>query len=353
MNSLENPHHLSPALNTSPPAKVPLWAPAATLLLLAPLIAEVLFGATRISVIFVLIPEIMVWGCGALLVREAVARWRAGRASMILLGLALAMAEECVIQQTSLAPLVGAQHVYGRYFGVNWVYLLALLIYECVWVVLVPVEITELIYDRVRGQPWLKVPGLVISGAVFVVGSFIAWFLWTQRARPMVFHVPKYNPPARAIAIALACIMLLVFLAYRLRGFRLARPLATRYALHPSLLGVAGCLLSIPCFMLTVVAYGGSPNLPPWILLAGGIVYALISLLLVRRWASSADFSELHRFALAFGALIANMSAGFMVLAAGALMIDWIGKSLLNVIAVVLMVMLGRRIRRRIAPLPS
>jgi len=41
--------------------------PVVTLLLLAPIIAEVLHGATRISSIFALIPEIGAWGCGALI----------------------------------------------------------------------------------------------------------------------------------------------------------------------------------------------------------------------------------------------------------------------------------------------
>ena len=49
-----------------------------TLLVMAPVIAEVLSGATRLSVLFVLIPEIMVWGVGALLARELVRRWLGG-----------------------------------------------------------------------------------------------------------------------------------------------------------------------------------------------------------------------------------------------------------------------------------
>jgi uncharacterized membrane protein YhaH (DUF805 family) len=36
-------------------------------LLLAPIISELLYGAMRVSVIFILIPEILTWGCGALL----------------------------------------------------------------------------------------------------------------------------------------------------------------------------------------------------------------------------------------------------------------------------------------------
>ena len=89
-----------------PSLRLRRWpGPALTLIFLAPLIAEVLSGATRLSYLFVLVPEMMVWGCGALLAREAVRRWRAGWPGLLLLGLGLSIAEEFVIQQTSLAPL--------------------------------------------------------------------------------------------------------------------------------------------------------------------------------------------------------------------------------------------------------
>ena len=99
--------------NEFPSAKTKLQSPLAkryrgpiwTLLILAPVIGEVLSGSTRLSVLFVLIPEIMVWGGGALLCRELVRRWRAGATSLLLLGLALSIAEEFIIQQTSIAPL--------------------------------------------------------------------------------------------------------------------------------------------------------------------------------------------------------------------------------------------------------
>ena len=52
--------------------------PAWTLVFLAPFIAEVLSGATHVSVIFALVPEMMVWGCGTLVIRELVRRWGGG-----------------------------------------------------------------------------------------------------------------------------------------------------------------------------------------------------------------------------------------------------------------------------------
>lgn len=325
----------------------PHWAPAFTLLLLAPIIAEVLLGATRLSVIFVLIPEIMVWGGGALIIREAVRRWHAGWPSMILLGLALAIAEECIIQQTSLAPLVGAPHVYGRFLGVNWVYLLALLVYECVWVVLIPVELTELLFPAWQRQPWVRKRGLVVLGIIFLVGSYIAWYAWTQNARPNVFHVPIYNPPLLDILIALGIIVLLVTTAFCVRALHLANPTMAWAAPRPWLAGSSAFVLALPCFLLTGISYGAAPHLPFWIPMAGGIAWAILSLMLLRRWASSSSWSVMHRFALVFGALLGSMASGYAIFASGALLIDWIGKIVLNIVAIALMIALAGKLRLR------
>ena len=120
-----------------------------------PFIAEVLSGSTRASILFVYIPEIMVWGVGALFCRELVRRWRAGGVSLLFLGLALSIAEEFIIQQTSLAPLPfpGSHPGYGRIWGITLVYFLFMLGYESVWVVLVPVQVTELFFPQQAGSP--------------------------------------------------------------------------------------------------------------------------------------------------------------------------------------------------------
>ena len=122
----------------------PLWRramPAAALVFMAPLLAEVLPGATRFSSLFVLPIEMCVWGGGALFIRYAIRRWRLGWLNMLLLAIALAIAEECVIQQTSLAPMVIQLkgETYARAFGVNYVYFLWALFYESVFVVFLPI----------------------------------------------------------------------------------------------------------------------------------------------------------------------------------------------------------------------
>src|SRR6266513_1086253 len=90
-------------------------APIVILLLLSPLVGEVLSGATRLSFLFAYLPEVMMWGCGTLLIREVVRRWGGNWTTMLPLGMALSVAEEFIVQQTSLAPMpwLGSTPMYG------------------------------------------------------------------------------------------------------------------------------------------------------------------------------------------------------------------------------------------------
>ncbi|HUA16882.1 MAG TPA: hypothetical protein VMG31_16430 [Verrucomicrobiae bacterium] len=320
--------------------------PAITLAVLAPVIAEVLMGSTRLSFIFVLIPEIMVWGLGAVTAREAVRRWRAGWVSLMLLGIALGVAEECVIQQTSLAPLVGVSpdHIYGRFFGVNWVWMLGLLVFESVWVVLVPVDFTEAIFAKRRDQPWLTNRGMVGSGLIFIVGSFLAWYLWTQKARPLEFHVPPYHPPMEYILAGVGAIALLVLAAFALRAIG-KRSETTRTAGPAWLAAIVACLLAAPWFMVIGWAYGTMPKLPVWIAIASGLAWAAVSFLIFLWWTATPAWTELHSIMAATGALIASMGMGF--LEGGWNRVDLIGKIILDAAALAGMVYLIRQAWRR------
>src|SRR5215472_1997237 len=175
-----------------------------TLVLLSPFIAEVLSGSTRTSFLFVFVPEVMVWGVGALLCRELVRRWRAGATSLLLLGLSLSIAEEFIIQQTSLAPLPfpGSHPDYGRIWGINLVYLLYMLGFESVWVVIIPVQVTELFFPEWAAKPWLRMRGAIAACVFFLMGSRIAWYGWTQQARPRL-HAAPYHPQLAMIALGL------------------------------------------------------------------------------------------------------------------------------------------------------
>ncbi|MGC4045742.1 MAG: hypothetical protein QM758_18285 [Armatimonas sp.] len=314
-----------------------------TLLLLSPIIGEVMSGATRLSYIIVLVPEIMVWGCGTLLIRELVRRWGGGWLSVFLLGLGLAVAEEFLIQQTSLAPLpwLGNQPTYGRAFGVNWVYFLYMLGFESVWIVLVPTSIAELLFPEKRDKPWLGIGGMITTVIVFLLGSFIAWFAWIKIARSKTFHVPDYHPAIIAFVLGTLAILLLGVAGYALRNVRPATSL--RHAPKPTVVAIIAFIIGIAWQLLLAIIFVPSVQGPVWIPLTLGLALAGATLWGIRNWTGDKSWSEQHIWALAFGALVASMLGGF----AGANawpQTDLVGKIVLNLLGIAGMLWLSRRL---------
>lgn len=330
------------------PATLTRWqkiGPIVGLLILAPVISEVLYGATRLSVIFVLVPEILTWGCAALLIRETVRRWDKGWPSMLLLGIALAIAEEWIIQQTSIAPLVGlAKHAYGRVWGVNWVYFLWAVGYESVWVVLIPVHLTELIFPFRRNQSWLRTRGLVITGFAFIIGAYMAWYGWTQRARVLIFHMPPYSPPMLYIAAAIVVIASLVAVAYLLPS----RQKQDLVVPSPGIVGLTVTIFGTIWSAFVMMGYGSFPAIRYDVALAGGAALCILSFVLMDRWTSSHAWSDFHSFAAALGGILGCILGGFIMFKiGGALRIDWVGKTILDLAAIAWLLTVGRRITRR------
>lgn len=320
--------------------------PIMTLVFLSPVIGEVMSGATRLSYIFVLLPEMMVWGCGALLIRELRLRWQAGWPSTLLLGFGLAIAEEFIIQQTSLAPLpwLGGAPGHGRVWGVNWPWLVFMLGYEAVWIVLVPIQVTELLFPQRRAERWLRLPGIVLAGVFFALGSFLAWLLWTQLARPNAFHVPIYHPPPAALVAGLAAILMLVTAAYFAR--RAGRTVCPGPVPRPELVLLAAVGLGLPWYGLMVLIFSPVASPPLLLPLLGAVIWAAGMFLIVRHWALKSAWQDRHRCALCFGALLVCITGGFLG-ASTYSRFDLIGKIVLNVLGVAGMTVLAARIAKR------
>ena len=287
------------------------FAPAITLMFFAPLVAEILPGATRFSAIFVFPIEVCVWGGGALLIRYAVRRRQLGWLSMLLLALALAVAEECLIQQTSLAPMVIRLkgETYARAGGINYVYLLWALIYEAVFVVIVPIHLVELLYPSRLERPWISKLGLWVIIPLFLIGSVLAWFSWTRIARPKVFHLPIYTPPAPQIILAVIIILSLIFIALKKASVLPQKPMTPP---SPILLIIAAAIWSILLYGLVLLGFGIAPQFPPAAAIAGGIILAIAGLLTIPRWKSHQRWKPLHIFALVLGILLGSMAISFI-----------------------------------------
>jgi hypothetical protein len=270
----------------------------------------------------------------------------------MLLGIALGVAEECVIQQTSLAPLVGIDpaHAYGRFFGVNWVWMLGLLVFESVWVVLVPVEFTEAIFPERRNEAWLTNGGIIASSVIFAVGSVLAWFLWTHIARPSKFHVPAYQPPLSYILAGVGAIVVLALAAFCLRKFGHRKQETSQLAGPAWIVALVAFVLAAPWFTVIGWAYGSMPKLPVWSAITSGCAWAAIAFFIFRWWTSRPGWTELHALMAASGALMASMVMGF--LEGNWSRVDLVFKIVIDVAALLGIILLARKRSRTRLTLP-
>jgi hypothetical protein len=269
---------------------------------------------------------------------------------MLCLALVLALAEECVIQQTSLAPLVIQLkgQVYARAFGVNYVYLVWALIYEAAFVVFLPVLIVELLFPSRRTQPWMNLAGTIVTLLLFVPASLLAWYAWTHIARTQVFHVPAFDPPLVHILVALATMLALVLLAFGpARRWGRVAPLNPW---SPWLLGLGAAFWSVLVFGLSLLAFGIAPAFAPAGAVGGGIALAAVAIALVPRFAADPDWRDVHRFGLFAGALCGMMGAMFLGFI-GAAPADLWFKIVTDALALLWLVWFGLKLKR--SPTPS
>src|SRR5215467_8495351 len=260
-------------------------APVVTLLVLPPIIVEFLFGSTHISMLYLLIPQICVYGCGALLIR-ALVRYR-GRSwfAILLLGLAFALTLECVILQTSFIPLPFA--LYGRALGVNWVYLLYQLGYESIWAIVLPIQLTELLFPDRRDDPWVGRRGLALASVVFLAAAVSTWYIWDQAVHRFV-PGPGYQAPPATIIAAVAAVIGLFIVALGPWTATSARPPSTRPAPRLWLVRLVAFWLALLWFVLAIFSVGVAPALPAIVPIAAGLLLAASAFALLRRWSASA-----------------------------------------------------------------
>jgi len=274
-----------------------------------------------------------------------VRRWRAGGASLLLLGLALSVAEEFIIQQTSLAPLPfpGSHPEYGRVLGINLVYFLFMLGFESVWVVVVPVQITELFFPARSAQPWLRKRCFIVSCVFFLVGCRIAWYGWTQQALKRLGAAP-YHPLAGYFVAGIAAIGLLIVLAYLLRNFGQPSPADTRGIAPAWLVFVAAFIFGAAWFELIGQNFVPNPVQPFWIAILAGAFWAAVAFALFVWWSSRPAWTSMHRFAAAFGATLACEAMPYLTFASWP-MLDRIGKIIFDAAALIGFALLARRIQ--------
>lgn len=265
-------------------------APAVGLFLLAPLVAEFLLGNLPITMLFALIVLAPLYGGGALLIRELTRRAGRGVPTMLVLGIAYGLVEEGVTTQSLFNPDYANAHLLDDGFlpalGIAGPWTLFVLSLHAIWSTTASIVVAEACVPSRRTDPWLRAPGLVVTGVLFVIGLVAATFTNLS----LYPHTPD---PVQMVVVAVLVVLLVV------AAFRLPRTGDAASGAVPAPLTVAGIgLLAGAAFFLA------SNALPGWVWVALVLVMDLALALVVRQWAARVAWTPLHALALGGAALL-------------------------------------------------
>jgi hypothetical protein len=162
------------------------------LIFFAPFVGEGLSTSTPViewlnPVVIILL--IFLYGFGALITRELLIRWGKGSEgwlTLLLLGAAYGIIEEGLYLMTFFNPNwqdIGILGFYGRFFGVNWVWVVQLTIFHMIYSITIPVILTHIAFPGVKEESWLSKKVLIFVIIIFILCGPI----W------MLFVIDTYN----------------------------------------------------------------------------------------------------------------------------------------------------------------
>jgi hypothetical protein len=296
----------------NPPTKSPRLLPALFLILLAPAIAEGSIGTAFVpSGGLAMLTLIPIYGGGALLIREVAVRRGVGYAAIAVLGIGYGIVEEGLALGSFFSPTIygGIGPAWGgRFLELNTVYTLFQLLNHSLFSVAVPILLVDLCFPSHQRRPWLKTPGLVLAGLLFVLGCV------TVRFAAMFSLDPGYRIPGAWAATAAIATGAVVMLGLTRRSS--ATPTASEPAPgdRPNVVPLPRTLFAASLLLvgsaLAVLGIGGDYGLLPgglWLPATAAFLGCVVAgAWLVRRWSRATRFDDRHRLALGAGALLAH-----------------------------------------------
>jgi hypothetical protein len=320
------------------------YVPVFVLFILAPLVAEVLFGATPISRLGGLVVVTPLYGGGAVLIRELARRRGQGWGRIALLGAAYAIVEEGLALQSLFNPnLFNAGIVGGSWLGVNWIWSEWTIGYHIIWSISIPILLAELLFPARRAEPWLGRTGMIIAGVLYAVGALALAAIFRLVVAPDFRAAAPLLIGAALVAVALVA----VALAWPATSPASSPSSALREAPSPWLAGLVAFLAALAWFVLLDLPHmlrAGPLVLVP---LLAELAVVVVALVLLRRWsAPGRRWTDLHRLALAGGALLISMLVGSFAVTAGN-PVDQLGQGLASVVAIILLAGFAWRLQQR------
>ena len=278
-----------------------MWLAALTLFFLAPICGEVLSSSTPPTEFLLnpinLIYQPALYGSGALLIREIVRRRGLGWSNLLLLGAVYGILEEGVVTNTWFNPVAGVGYlgIYGRLFGVNWLWALELTAFHAVVSIAIPIVLVDALFPQIAGQPWLRATGSCLFTALFAGAALAGAIGWG-----FFFYAKEgyHHPPAiylLAVALTIGGFVL---------GLRLRLPEPAPARRVPPGLWKLRCLALAATITFFLIVW-----LVPRVVSVALVPVALLLVLLLglavvlRRWSTVPYWGAPHRLALATGVL--------------------------------------------------
>jgi hypothetical protein len=270
--------------------------PGLSLWVLSPVIAELVLGSSPplVALIFGWI-DLLMYGGGAVIIRELVRRWGKGWPSILVLGIAYGIAEEGFAIRSFFNPnWNGAAGLdgYGWVGGINWFWTTELALYHAIVSITLPILIVGIAFRTRRDEPWIPGGSLARVIAGFLLSIALLWAI-------VPLAVPAVDLVGCVAAMAVC--------------FVIARALPARVA-WPALSGWAAVKTAprprtvfLVCLALTtfsfVFVFGRGFGLP-W--QAGSIVLVLAvasGVAWLLRASAGAGWDDRHRFAVPAGVI--------------------------------------------------
>jgi hypothetical protein len=255
-----------------------------------------------------------IYSAGALLIREAVRRRHLGVGSMLALGLAFGLVEEGLalgsLTSTTLYPVADWA---PRLLGFNTAYSLWVLPYHAVFSIVLPVAIVDLIFPRLKAEPYLRTRGVVAWAIALVLGLGVIRLA-------LIWMDPEHvnSAPHLIVVAALATGLMIGGLSMH-PEVRLDRPVPRHWLLVVlGAVGVAG-------YFALLWRLPGAPHsayLPDrlaWLAPVLALVLLAAASIICRRWSGSTRWSATHTAALVAGALPAHSLLGLIAIPMGTL----------------------------------
>ncbi len=309
------------------------------LFFIAPIVSELLFGSTPLSRIQLLPIEALLYGSGAVLVREYAQRRQLGSLSIILLGTAFGIIEECILLQSAFNPtFLHLDLTFGRRAGINMVWAQYIIVYHAFWSITIPILLTRLIFPRTKNDPWINRMGVSFMAVLYVLAGVMHYVIF--------LNMSSYQAPFLKTIVAAVISGGLIVLASR---FGPGQSRQTHLRPSNNVVGLTSFVMAIGWLFLLGLVFQNEAGLSPWSVQVAGLALLLSFILLLSGWLRM-DWTELHTFSAVAGGLAASSLFGLVVLIEMHSELDVIAQGIFMIIGSWLMYRLYRHTASRQLP---